>query len=192
VIVSIDNRCVKFTTHVESGIDDGEVEREQEDNRFLEKQNPRSTKSGLEELANFHLFVLFKLASVNSSSRLAKCFGTLSQKNRGISLGDEEGSNNGQDTSKDRKKSGNPSPPSSFTQKSSDLKFVSFNRSKDEKGLTIGPTAGPRKGAAAKMAIPNPRSPASKRSETVPPALVKGEDPAVPARNRKMMSVQMF
>jgi hypothetical protein len=119
-------------THVESGIDDGEVEGEQENDRLFEQQNPRSTESSLEELSNLHFLVLFEFASVNSSGCLAKCFGTLSQKNRGISLGDEEGSNDGQDTGKDRKKSGNPSPPSSFTQKSSDLKFVSFYRSKDD------------------------------------------------------------
>jgi hypothetical protein len=192
VIVSIDTRCVKFTTHIKCGVNDGEVEGEQENDRLFEQQNPRSTESSLEELANLHFLVLFKFASVNPTSRLAKCFGTLSKEHRGVSLGDEESSNDGQDTSEDRNKSRDPSPTSGFAQKSSDLKFVSSYRSKDEKGLTIGPTAGPRKGAAAKMAIPNPRSPASKRSETVPPALVKGEDPAVPARNRKMMSVQMF
>jgi len=102
-------------THVKSGVDDGEVEREQEDNRLLEQQDPRSTESGLEELADFHLLVLLKLASVNSTSRLAKGFGTLSKKDRGVCLGDEESSDDSQDSSEDCKKSCNPSPPSSFT-----------------------------------------------------------------------------
>jgi len=179
-------------THVKGGVDDGEVEGEQENDRLLEQQDPRSTESSIEELSDFHLLVLLEFASVNTSSRLAECLGTLAEEHRSVGLGDEESSNNGQDTGEDGKKSCDPSPSSSFTQESSDLKFVSLYRSKHGKRLTIGPTAGPRKGAAAKIAIPSPRSPASKRSETVPPALVKGDDPAVPARNRKMMSVQMF
>ena len=66
-------------THVKSGIYDGQVKREQEDDRFLEQQDPRSPESGLEELTDFHLFILLEFASVNPSSRLAKGFGTLSK-----------------------------------------------------------------------------------------------------------------
>lgn len=51
---------------------------------------------------------------------------------------------------------------------------------------------GPRKGAAAKMAVASPRIFALNMSLIVPPLLVNGEDPNAPARKRKMMRDAMF
>lgn len=49
----------------------------------------------------------------------------------------------------------------------------------------MGPRAGPRNGAAENSAMPIPRCSAVSRSETVPPALVSGEEPKKPERARK-------
>ena len=57
---------------------------------------------------------------------------------------------------------------------------------------TIGPRMGPMNGAAAKMDIARPRCREGNMSAMTPPALVKGEDPKAPARNRVTMSVVMF
>lgn len=54
------------------------------------------------------------------------------------------------------------------------------------------PMTGPRKGAAAKILIANPRSEAGNISAITPPAFVNGDDPKAPAKNRKMISVSML
>jgi hypothetical protein len=54
------------------------------------------------------------------------------------------------------------------------------------------PSAGPRYGAAEKTANATPRSLLSNTSEIVPPALVKGDEPKLPLKKRRMITVQMF
>lgn len=55
-----------------------------------------------------------------------------------------------------------------------------------------GPSVGPRKGAVEKMLIARPRSRAGKQSAITPPAFVRGLDPKLPAKKRRMMTVHMF
>src|ERR1700722_12349113 len=57
---------------------------------------------------------------------------------------------------------------------------------------TMGPMVGPRKGALEKTLMPSPRSLAGNMSAMTPPAFVKGDEPNAPARNRRMMSVEIF
>ena len=56
----------------------------------------------------------------------------------------------------------------------------------------MGPSAGPRNGAAAKRAMPRPRWLASSTSEMTPPALASGEEPKRPDRKRKTRTWVMF
>jgi hypothetical protein len=56
------------------------------------------------------------------------------------------------------------------------------------KGVLNSPRVGPKKGAAAKTLIANPRWEAGNISAMTPPAFVKGEDPNAPAKNRRIRS----
>jgi len=52
-----------------------------------------------------------------------------------------------------------------------------------------GPKVGPREGAREKNAIAIARSSGLKTSEMTPPALVNGDEPNVPQKNRRTRSV---
>ena len=56
----------------------------------------------------------------------------------------------------------------------------------------IGPSTGPKKGATAKKLIARPRSEAANISAMTPPALVSGEEPKAPAKNRRIIKVYEF
>ena len=55
-----------------------------------------------------------------------------------------------------------------------------------------GDVQGPKEGAKANKLIARPRSDAGKISAMTPPALVIGEEPKAPAKNRKTSSVPVF
>ena len=61
-----------------------------------------------------------------------------------------------------------------------------------KKPAIMGPIDGPRKGAIANIAIAIPRSLALNISAMTPPALVRGDDPKVPAKARMMIKAAMF
>ena len=54
------------------------------------------------------------------------------------------------------------------------------------------PSAGPMNAAAENVPIARPRCEAGNKSEIAPPEFPKGEEPKKPARNRRMIKVQMF
>jgi hypothetical protein len=55
----------------------------------------------------------------------------------------------------------------------------------EKRMINVRPTAGPRNGAEAKMAMAMPRCAAENMSEMDPPALVSGEEPAEPEKKRR-------
>jgi hypothetical protein len=88
----------RLQTHVKRGVDNGEVEGQEKDDGLLEKQNPRSTKSGLEKLFDLDLFVLFEFTSVDVTGGLGKSVGPFTQKNGSVCLGYEKRANHRQNS----------------------------------------------------------------------------------------------
>jgi hypothetical protein len=128
------------------------LERQQQDDRLLEQELPRPAQRLLVQGLQFDVLSLVGFVDVFATGDLGQERCSTSQQDDRVGLGEEQGADDGEQTGEQSDQGCDPSPAASFTEESTQM----------------GPTAGPRKGAAAKIAIPKPRCLAEKRSATVP------------------------
>lgn len=107
----LENNGESGEAHVEGAVDDGHVERDEEDNGLLEKKLPGSQKGNTELVANgLGRLALLKLGNVNLAGLLAQSSSALAKQDGGICLGVGQSAGNPDDTGEDGDQSFNPSP----------------------------------------------------------------------------------
>jgi hypothetical protein len=107
--------------HVESSVNDGHVDADEEDNGLLEQQDPGTRKRSLEDLAKGGWALVDITATlVDLSSALGKLGGTLAENDRGVGFGEEEAANDPENTGEDGHDTLNPAPADSLANETTD------------------------------------------------------------------------
>ena len=108
-------------TYVKRGVDDGQVQRQEKDDRLEEEQLPWSSQSRLVELLDDDRLILLVLGPVGLARRLAETGRSLAQEHWRIRLGDHDSPEDRENTSEDRDQGGDPSPSAGLAEESTDL-----------------------------------------------------------------------
>ena len=107
--------------HVESSVNDGHVDADEEDDGLLEQQDPGTRERSLEDLAEGgRALVDIATALVDLSSALRELGGTLAKNDRGVGLREEEAANDPEDTGEDGHDTLNPAPANGLTDETTD------------------------------------------------------------------------
>lgn len=107
----LENNGESGEAHVEGTVDDGHVERDEEDDGLLEKKLPGPHEGNLELVANgLGRLALLKLRDVNLAGFLAQSSSALTKQDGGICLGVGQSAGDPDDTGEDGNQSLNPSP----------------------------------------------------------------------------------
>lgn len=107
--------------HVESAVDDGHVDGEEQHNGLLEEQDPGTRQGGLEGLDERRAATLVvHLANVDLTSHLGQLSSTLTQQNGGVGLGDEDGAHDPEKTREGGQEAHDPAPASVHAEEATD------------------------------------------------------------------------
>ncbi len=96
--------------HIEGGIDDSQVKREEEHDRLPEEQDPWPTQSSRDQSLDIHLPGLLVLAPVDLPSGRAERLGSRTEEDRRVGFRDDEETEDCESGCEHRDESCYPSP----------------------------------------------------------------------------------
>lgn len=107
----LENNGESSEAHVQSSVDDGHVDGSQEDNGFLEEEDPWAREGDLELAANGLLGLAHvHPADVHITSSLGQLGSATAQQDRGVRLGVQEGAENPENAAENGRQTLNPAP----------------------------------------------------------------------------------